>query len=138
MMQQKDVQDRSTEATGANETVEKTVAAPSKKRTTPRKATRTGQGGRARVLAGTKDVDASEGARPTAVFRARVCPTTTARARVGATASNASTRARVAATAAARAIIAGTTGTGASKMSSAKKQTHMKTGGRRIALGNGC
>ena len=141
-MQQEEPQDGNTQATGANKELKKThekeVPAPLKTSTTPRKETSTGQGGRARVLVGAKDVAASVGAGTTAGSRARVRPTTTARARVDATASTACTRARVEATAAARAIFAATAGTGASRMSSAKKQTRTKTGGRRIALGNGC
>ena len=141
-MQQEEVQDGNTEATGANEALEKThekeFAAPLKTSTTPRKETRTGQGGRARVLAGVKDVAASVGGGTTAGSRARVRPATTARVRVDATASTACSRARVEATAAARANIAATAGTGASSMSSTKKQTLVKTGGRRIAMGNGC
>ena len=140
-MQQEEVQDGNTEATGANEALEKThekeFAAPLKTSTTPRKETRTGQGGRARVLAGVKDVAASVGAGTTAGSRARVRPAT-ARTHVGATASTACSRARVEATAAARASIPATAGTGASSMSPAKKQTLVKTGGRRIAMGNGC
>ena len=132
-VQQKDVQDRSTKATGTNETPEKTVAAQSKTSTPPLKETRAGQDGRARVLAGAKNVAASVGAGPAAGARARVRPSTTARAHVDATASTASTRARVEATATFRAIIAAT-----SKMSSAKKQTRVKTAGRRVALDNGC
>ena len=132
-VQQEDVEDRSTEATGTNETHEKTVAAQSKTSTPPLKETRAGQDGRARVLAGAKNVAASVGAGPAAGARARVRPSTTARAHVDATASTASTRARVEATATFRAIIAAT-----SKMSSAKKQTRVKTAGRRVALGNGC
>lgn len=144
VLQQKDFQDSSPEATGENKarmqqkTHVKAVAAATTTSTTPREKTRTGQDKCARVLASAKDVAASVGAGPTAGSRARVRPATTARARVGATASTVSTRARVESTAAARAIIAATAGTGASRIPSAKKQTRVKTGGRRIALGNGC
>ena len=93
---------------------------------------------RARVDAAANTVSTRARVRPATTARARVRPATTARARVGATANTVSTRARVESTAAARAIIAATAGTGASRMSSAKKQTRVKTGGRRIALGNGC
>ena len=164
VLQEDDSQDSSAEATGKNKArmQQKTrVKAVAVATTTPREKTRTGQDECVRVLASAKDVAANVGAdsiagsrarvRPattararvgaaanTVSTRARVRPATTARARVGATANTVSTRARVESTAAARAIIAATAGTGASRMSSAKKQTRVKTGGRRIALGNGC
>ena len=144
MLQEDDSQDSSAEATGENKarmqqkTRVKAVAVATTTSTTPREKTRTGQDECVRVLASAKDVAASVGADTTAGSRARVRPATTAQARVDTTASTVSTRARVESTAAARAIIAATAGTGASRMSSAKKQTRVKTGGRRIALGNGC
>ena len=167
VLQEDDSQDSSAEATGENKarmqqkTRVKAVAVATTTSTTPREKTRTGQDECVRVLASAKDVAASVGADTTAgsrarvrpattaqarvgaaantvSTRARVRPATTARARVGATANTVSTRARVESTAAARAIIAATAGTGASRMSSARKQTRVKTGGRRIALGNGC
>ena len=62
-------------------------AAPLKTSTTPREDTRTDQDVRTRVLASAKDIAASMGAGPTAGSRACVCPTTTARARAGASVS---------------------------------------------------
>ena len=74
----------------------------------------------------------------TGCSRARVRTAATARARVGATTSTAFTRSRAEATASVREIIDATAGTGASMMPSLMTQTRVKSGGRRIALGNGC
>ena len=69
---------QATDATNTPENTEKTVGMLFKTLTTPREATRTGSGGRARVLTGAKDVAAIEGASTIASSRARVRPMTTA------------------------------------------------------------